>query len=602
MSTLLSAVKIDFPLVADPVHPLPSRVELEAMVAKHGPGNVEKALRERHGMIQLRERDPLRYAIEKWKPAIWDVCDNLLVDGRKIILLDPPENTPREIIGGSEVLAMGGNRCGKTEFIAYRCIRTLVEKPGARTWSFHTTDQTSIAIQQPRFYKYLPPEWRGAKAGKVTNFKYTQKTGFSENTFVCPNGAQHWFKNYKQDPATIEGEELDGAATDELVPLEVVETLRYRLATRKGWLLIIFTPIEGWSPTVRGLCDGARTIVSAKAPLLPINDAEGKVIGCERVPRVQQAVNAALKVVYFHVQDNPFSGAEDVIKRARVKGREELLCRVYGVPTKEMRAMFPRFSEEIHVIDLEIVPAKGSDYHYCDPCSGRNWFMLWVRALPNGDRVVWREWPQEGSYIPGIGDPGAWAEPDGKKHDGKRGPAQSTFGWGLERYRDEILRIEGWKWNEQIKDIEPLPDALCEEIPGRKPVEVLRRYMDSRYGASPTLARNETTTLIEQMSDIGIDFEPASGEHQREGLDMINTALDFEPDPADPDRRRFLRKPRLYITRNCANLIYAIKTWTGADGKEGATKDPIDVLRYAELSEPMYIDPESMRGRPGAGF
>jgi hypothetical protein len=35
-----------------------------------------------------------------------------------------------------------------------------------------------------------------------------------------------------------------------------------------------------------------------------------------------------------------------------------------------------------------------------------------------------------------------------------------------------------------------------------------------------------------------------------------------------------------------------MKEWTGADKDKGATKDPIDCLRYLMVMTPVYIDPK----------
>jgi len=45
----------------------------------------------------------------------------------------------------------------------------------------------------------------------------------------------------------------------------------------------------------------------------------------------------------------------------------------------------------------------------------------------------------------------------------------------------------------------------------------------------------------------------------------------------------------LFISDNCKNLIYCLKEWTGADGEKGATKDPIDCLRYLSVMSPVHI-------------
>jgi hypothetical protein len=79
---------------------------------------------------------------------------------------------------------------------------------------------------------------------------------------------------------------------------------------------------------------------------------------------------------------------------------------------------------------------------------------------------------------------------------------------------------------------------------------------------------------------------------------MINDALSYNPEQPIDARNQ----PRLYISENCKNTIYALQTYTGADGKKGATKDFIDLLRYVCLSDAMYIDGGTLKSRGGGSY
>jgi hypothetical protein len=45
-------------------------------------------------------------------------------------------------------------------------------------------------------------------------------------------------------------------------------------------------------------------------------------------------------------------------------------------------------------------------------------------------------------------------------------------------------------------------------------------------------------------------------------------------------------------------VIYALQEWTGRDGKTGACKDPIDVLRYLVLSGAGHVEDGSLEVAP----
>jgi hypothetical protein len=398
----------------------------------------------------------------------------------------------------------------------------------------------------------------------MTKISYSQAGGFTENVFVLPNGSQCVFKFYSMDVRNIEGAELDCAWADELVTPDWLEALRYRLLTRNGVLHVTFTPVEGYTATVADYMNGATTLEESPAELL-LSPKTGLP---EKVPRVQQPVRDNSRIVYFHTADNPFGNYPSMRVVLAKSNRETILCRAYGVPTRSRVARFPRFRDSVHVVDAQRIPEPGTNYCIVDPCSGRNWFMIWVRVDIRGRLFVYREWPTPDSYIEGVGFPGTWAVPSGKMADGERGDAQKPFGFGLNRYREEIARCEA---KERIE---------C-------------RFMDSRYANSSTMGKEMVTTLLEECAEAGMDFVPAPGEHIDEGVDLINSLLDYDPDkPIDSTN-----EPRLYIASNCKNVIYGMKEWTGADGKHGACKDVVDVMRYAALAGLEYCEGDTMQSR-----
>jgi hypothetical protein len=272
------------------------------------------------------------------------------------------------------------------------------------------------------------------------------------------------------------------------------------------------------------------------------------------------------------------------------KSRETILMRAYGVPSKTFGAALPMFRRHVHVITVEQWMGwqkkhpNATRYHWVDPCSGRNWFMGWSFHPMPGKVIFYREWPSHGhlgAYVQGIGDPGPWTI-SGKAADGERGPAQTSFGFGLERYKQEIEKAEG-------KEV------------------ISERRMDSRSANMPTATREGTTTLIEQMEELGMEFLPmgASGKSimgtDNDGsIDMINSALYFDLETElgkfSKDMAR-INEPELLIVETCPNMIYSFENWTGKDGQQGASKDPIDLVHGLYLSEADYVSDAMMRPR-----
>lgn len=549
-----------------PTLPLPSPAALKAM----GPEKALEILNLREEKIRNEKTDPYRHGYEM---PLWHKADKMMAELRV--------QNPKGVI---EELDLGGNRASKTDRAAKKVMKLLVSKPGSRAWCCQSTQAASIQSQQPYLWKYLPKEWRPSDTGKLrkgvtTKIVYSQAGGFTEDTFVLPNGSQCWFKYYSIDVGSLEGAELDIAWADELVTPEWLEALRYRLVTRNGLLLTTFTPIQGWTPTVKEYLTGATVLEETEAELLPIRGQEKQIIGCEKVPRVQKPKNKAGLIFHFHTADNPYSDYESMKATLVGKSREVVLMRAYGVPTKAIANRFPKFNTSVHVIRPEQVPTEGTRYHFVDPCSGRNWFMIWLIVDPRGRWTIYREWPCPSVYIEGVGLPGNWAEPDGVKKDGKRGHAQQPFGFGLERYKQEILKQES------------LRGALVDGK--REPEKIFERYMDSRYGASPVMGREAPITLIQECGNIGLDFVATSGKDIEEGLDLINNLLDY--DTAQPVSA--LNEPRLFVSSECENSIYALQEWTGLDGRHGASKDPIDLIRYAALADLDYMGANALTGK-----
>lgn len=523
--------------------------------------------KEREEQIARMAEDPWRYG---WVNPAWARADAAFASLR--------EQFPK---GVTELLVLGGNRSGKSRYFARRAMQHLVNTPGAKVWCLQSTEAASIQNQQPYLWEYLPAEWKPAASGKlkkgaVANITYSQKGGFTENSFVLPNGSQCWFKFYSMEVTSIEGAELNFCWADELVTPDWLEALRFRLLTRDGELGIGFTPIEGYTSTVKEYLDGAKTLEESEAELLPLFK-NGERTGFEMVPRVQQCVREKARVVYFHTADNPFGNPEAMATELRGSSRERVLMRAYGVPTRHRMSMFPKFRDSVHVVPPGKIPKEGTVFHFVDPGEGKTWAMLWIRFTPDGRGWVYREWPCQDEYIEGVGYPGAWAEPDGKLQDGRPGPAQKACaGFGFEDYKRII--------------------EAAEKADG---VAVSERWMDSRYGNTPTMTHEGVQTLIEQCSDrIGLDFLATSGQAISEGVAVINDWLSYnEEKPVDA-----LNSPRLYISDSCKNLIFSLKTWTGADGKRSGSKDFIDILRYIVLSGIGYEDPAMLRARPGGSY
>jgi hypothetical protein len=240
----------------------------------------------RNEKIELSVQNPL---VHGWEPPIWRVCDALLgldwiipewlganygARMRAALGFDAPVNL---------LLINGGNRAGKSEYMAKRLVQCMLEYERATVWAFHTDGDMSRQYQQPLVHKYLPPEYKGKAIMSATTYiAFKLKTGFSEGNFILPNLSMCDFRNYMQEKTKIEGGELGdpmlgrciGFIADELIPEEWVETLVLRLATRAACGVVGFTPIQGYTDTVKAFQDGADVARESVGYLLPRDGGE----------------------------------------------------------------------------------------------------------------------------------------------------------------------------------------------------------------------------------------------------------------------------------------------------------------------------------------
>lgn len=330
-----------------------------------------------------------------------------------------------------DLLFLGGNRSGKTTSGAKLTNERLARKPNsvARCWS--QNEQKSIDDQQPVLWSFLPPRLRPIKkisGDQHTKISYNRATGFSENIYVLPSRSScrlYTYRGWEQDRGLAEGGEVDAQWFDELVPAELLSTARFRTASRRGWNLVTFTPVAGYTEAVAQYLEGATVLESIPARavrwiwpspwrpeskrewaewLLPADRELFPACPKGHVPLVLQTTTPGRYVVTFPTAFNPYNPLEEVVKRAVSGGLEFQLERLFGIPTKRVQRVFPRFDPKVHVIPSERIPAEGTNYLFVDPHGRRNWFMLWIRIAVDGRWYVYREWPDHGRF-------GEWASP-----------------------------------------------------------------------------------------------------------------------------------------------------------------------------------------------
>jgi phage terminase large subunit-like protein len=514
----------------------------------------------------------------------------------------------------NDILILGGNGSGKTEIGAKLVVETLLRKSRVEVRAFSQNETTSINYQQPPLHKYLPPSLRSLKKqGGITKISYSVATGFSERVFVLPNGSKcllFTYKGYEQDRTSAEGGEACLVVNDEPPPAELVRTQRFRAHKANGVLVSTFTPVGGYTEVVAEYLDAA--VILQQIPVRRIvwnwpNPWDPKesfawgewllpadrdyVEGCEpgHVPYVLRSRAEGRYVIVFPTVFNPYlTGLEAIIRSALGGVIDFALERLWGWPTKRALRIFPKFSEARHVVPSERIPAEGTNYLLADPHGRRNWFMVWLRVDPLGNWWFYRQWPSA--------DLGEWAVP-GDKPDGRAGAGQRNGGGrSFTDYKRLIFLAEGWLQNEHNGAV-TRPKGLTELI--------FERLLDPRPAGVRNTGEDGSQTMIEVLAEgtldankvqilPGLDFMPgpASGVKDEVGISFINDLLAHSPDSP----------PKLFVSRDCPDLIYAFLTWTGSDGEDGATKDPIDCVRMAAKRPCVHYPPGQLGSHGGGSY
>jgi len=565
-----------------PVIPVPTREQLLALTAGKAEAEALAALRELHAKreraIELEKHDPLRYGYE---PESW--------------------KRTRELIDVyDKVFISGGNREGKSTFVAKYAVEDLVNNPGRVWFFFHSSERSSIDQQQVLIHSYLPPEWRDCgKNGNTTYVKYNRATGFSNFKFILPNTSMGLFFNYGQDIADFEGYEIDGAWFDELVPLNFIRAMRYRLGrNRRTRIIVTFTPVHGYNAVVGEFIKGARVVEDRRASVFPVE--RRLVEGCRpgHMPYVMESAGGREAAIFHHNGMNPYGGGAKVAKEAARESDEQKMIRLYGWASKPAGAALTKFCDA-HVITRarfdEIAQRSGTRYCVCDPAGVKNWFIKWYFVTPDSKVIVYREWPDRQRY-------GDWAEQpaDGAKgvnrYNWTPGPAQVRDSVnGIVGYKRLILEAEGWVWDERAKTWD-----------GSKAEKIQARLIDPRGGGTDSLVAEDSLTIAELLERedreggkadgavIGpamfFDAAPGGGKVSLD-MQLMNDWLDF--DVTHP--RSLLNEPRWFVVEDLEQTILAYREFTALGTDKDALKDIVDPDRYFIKADLGYVDAKARR-------
>tara|TARA_X000001382_G_scaffold48366_1_gene32760 strand:- start:303 stop:1958 length:1656 start_codon:yes stop_codon:yes gene_type:complete len=520
-------------------HPIlqPPTDEEIVSLGENDPQLLKDLFNAHEGRIRASEEDPIRYGFDL---AGW----NRMYEG---------------LAEYNECLVLGGNRSGKTTGCAKLVMKAVMENEGGHLICFSQNIDTSIKIQQKAMWDMMPKEFRRKTKSTEGYINYSMQNGFTGQSFIFPDTKTRVdFKTYTQfsnNQTILEGFEFGfknptgpniGAWLDEyLGDATLVNTLRFRLATRNSKLLVGFTPIDGYTPFIADYLKNAETQETRNAELLD-----------KTVPIKQYSPERDAAIVYLHTDENPFGGYDRIAKDLRGRNEDEILVRAYGVPVKSMTSLLPLFNTEVNVLS-ETKNKYGHTfpditnkqrftcYQVVDPAGARNYTAIWAAVDRQGQIFIRKEFPDRDTF-------GEWAVFGDPKW--RYGPASKKLGYNVEGYVELFKDIE--------KDLK---------------ISVYERIGDSRYFARENENNDD---LFTTFSDFGMDFIPSDGRTEDMGISALDDWFNYNPN-IEIDQAN---KPLCYIHRDCGNLIDSIINYNSKGKADEALKDFFDVLRYLRMA------------------
>lgn len=543
-------------------HPIlkPPTDEEIVLLGEADPQLLKKLYDAHEGRIKASEQDPIRYGFD--------------LDGWKRMY--------EGLEAYNECLVLGGNRSGKTTGCAKLVMKAVTENNEGHIICFSQNIDTSIKIQQKAIWDMMPREFRRKTKSTEGYINYSMQNGFTGQSFIFPDTKTRVdFKTYTQfsnNQTILEGFEFGfkkpsgpniGAWLDEyLGDASLVNTLRFRLATRNSKLLIGFTPIDGYTPFIADYLKNAETLETRTAKLLERD-----------VPIKQYSPGRDASVVYLHSDENPFGGYDRIAKDLKGRNEDEILVRAYGVPVKSMTSLLPLFNTEVNVLSEKenkygmsfpniADKRRFTCYQVVDPAGARNYTAIWAAVDRKGRVYIRREFPDRDSY-------GEWAIFGDPKW--RYGPASKKLGYNVEGYVELFKEIE---------------DGLG--------ISVFERIGDSRYFARENENNDD---LFTSFSDFGMDFIPSDGRTEDMGISALDDWFNYNPNVEIDSANQ----PICYIHRDCGNLIDSIINYNSKGKADEALKDFFDVLRYLRMANggegPDHVDSRELtattRGKGG---
>ena len=433
----------------------------------------------------------------------------------------------------------GGNRSSKTETIGEYIVNQILSKPRQKWWAVAETFSDSVMIQQKKIWDLIPKD-------KIRYGSYDIVNGFPNRKLILTDGSMVVFKSYDQGREAFQGESLHGIWNDEEPPFDIYKEQRMRLVDFDGEMLLSMTSLKGMTELLLDIFEDHSVLESMYAPLVN-----------KTLPRV--AEKNGIRFYFLWTTENPYINQERLKFEMRFMPQQEIMSRIYGIPTNLSGKIYPMFSSDIHVLYPTYIPKKDVQiWMVVDPHDRKPFAMAWFAVHKTGTCYCIAEWPE--SNI------------------------------------NEILYDDN-----TYDDYKKIIMAKEANIKAEYKCGVRKRILDPNFGnktiklAERSDGGDASTTPKKELAKRGLKFEDAVDALEAGHL-SVRQKLNWEKKDNE-----LVVQPDLFISEDCQNTIrhlsrYSRKDIHTADGDVKAKvgpkekyKDYCDLVRYFSMHNPRYL-------------
>lgn len=428
---------------------------------------------------------------------------------------------------------------GKTTPVSKRVLRSGLDKR-LKIWVCGETFSDSVAIQQKKISELVPRQ-------RVKYGSYDPINGYTNRKLLLDNGTMYTFKSYDQGRTAFQSDDIDIIWCDEEPPNEIIKEMRMRLVDRNGVLIISMTSLKGITELIADLYEDCDVLESRYAPLvkkeLPVHARKGPV-----------------EIFFLWTTDNIHIDQSRLMDEVALMPEQDILCRIYGMPTNLAGKIYMSFNRAVHVISSDDVPVTGNQlWNVLDPHDRKPWAIGFYCVNKNGSVYCVDEYPNQ-SFTDMLYDDRTY-EDYAKLIKEKEARLRERFNIG-----GKVRRV-----------IDPNF--------GNKTVQMAER-----------IGGQSKTTPVKELAKLGLKY--------KDGIDSLEAG--------HLEVRRWLhwvRKdgqlvvaPGIYFADNCENHInglgrYSRKDTAGVDGDvkdrvapQDKYKDFPDLVRYFLMANPRWIE------------